>query len=191
MFIGAFIPSLSSLAVVARSASFGFFHGALTSLGIVVADMMLILIVLYGLSFLADLMGDHFYIIQYLGGAYLIWLGIMLWRSKADTCALQTDSKASPFSSFMTGLLITLGDQKAIFFYLGFFPAFVNLFSMTYLDTGIILLITLFGVGLPKLAYAFMANKASRMLKDTRATHALNVFASIVIIGVGLYLLIK
>jgi len=191
MIIGAFIPSVSTLAVVARSAAFGFSHGFFTSLGIVIGDMVFILIAIYGLSILADLMGDHFYIIQYLGGAYLIWLGIMLWRSKVKTSEFETDNKASLLSSFMTGLLITLGDQKAILFYLGFFPAFIHLTTFTIADTGIILLITLIGVGTPKLVYAFMANKASRMLKDARATHALNILAGAVMIGVGLYLFFK
>ena len=91
----------------------------------------------------------------------------------------------------MTRLLITLGDQKAILFYLGFFPAFIHLTTITILDTGIILLVTLVGVGTPKLVYAFMANKASRMLKDAQAAHALNILTGSVMIGVGLYLLLK
>ena len=191
MIIGALIPSVSTLAVVARSAAFGFTHGLFTSLGIVVGDIIFILIAIYGLSILADLMGDHFYLIQYLGGTYLIWLGILLWRTKTKTDTPEAGNSASIASSFMTGLLITLGDQKAILFYLGFFPAFIHLTTFTVADTGIILLVTLVGVGTPKLVYAFMANKASRMLKDTRATHALNMFAGVVMIGVGVYLFFK
>ena len=191
MVIGAFIPSVSTLAVVARSATYGFSHGLLTTLGIVVGDMVFILIAIYGLSILADLMGDHFYLIQYLGGAYLILLGIMLWRSKTRASEIGTDNKASFVSSYMTGMLITLGDQKAILFYLGFFPAFIHLITITIVDTGIILLVTLVGVGSPKLVYAFMANKASKMLQDPRATHIINQLAGTVMIGVGLYLFIK
>jgi len=191
MIIGAFIPSVSTLAVAARSAAFGFSHGLFTSLGIVVGDMIFILIAIYGLSLLANMMGDHFYLIQYLGGMYLIWLGIMLWRSKAKAREFEAGNEASLLSSFMTGLLITLGDQKAILFYLGIFPAFIHLTTITIIDTGIILLVTLVGVGTPKLVYAFIANKTSLMLKSSRATHALNRLAGAVMIGVGLYLLLK
>ncbi|HBE31774.1 MAG TPA: hypothetical protein DD990_10685, partial [Cyanobacteria bacterium UBA11368] len=49
--------------------------------------------------------------------------------------------KSSLLSSFMTGLLITLADQKAILFYFGFFPAFLDISKISYLDTGIIIAI--------------------------------------------------
>jgi len=53
--------------------------------------------------------------------------------------------------------MITLGDQKAILFYLGFFPAFLDLVAMSALDTAVILLVTTVAVGGVKLAYAGMA----------------------------------
>jgi threonine/homoserine/homoserine lactone efflux protein len=124
MVMGALVPSVSVLAVSARSAAFGFAHGVLTSVGIVVGDVVFILIAIYGLSVLADLMGSHFALIKYLGGAYLIWLGITLWRSRPKAEGVEENSKTSMPSSFLTGLLITLADQKAILFYFGFLPCF-------------------------------------------------------------------
>ena len=53
----AIIPSVSVLAVTARSAAFGFTHGVLTALGIVVADILFILVAVYGLALVAELMG--------------------------------------------------------------------------------------------------------------------------------------
>ena len=134
MVVGAMIPGVSVLAVSARSAAFGFAHGIFTSLGIVVGDIVFILVAIYGLSVLADLMGNHFVLIKYLGGAYLIWLGIVIWRSKSKAEGVEENSESSLLSSFMTGLLITLGDQKAILFYLGFFPAFVDLSKMSFFE---------------------------------------------------------
>src|SRR3989304_6841041 len=127
MVAGALIPGVSVLAVSARSAAFGFAHGIFTSLGIVVGDIVFILIAIYGLSVLADLMGSHFALVKYLGGAYLIWLGTVLWRAKPKADGVEGNSKTSMPSSFPTGLLITLADEKAILFYLGFFPAFIDL----------------------------------------------------------------
>jgi len=63
MIIGAFIPSVSTLAVVARSAAFGFSHGFFTSLGIVIGDMVFILIAIYGLSILAIIKGRSDFIL--------------------------------------------------------------------------------------------------------------------------------
>ncbi len=187
----AIIPSVSVLAVTARSAAFGFTHGVLTALGIVAADILFILIAIYGLALVAELMGAQFKLVQYLGGAYLIWLGISLWR--ADARARQSDEvkQSSRGSSFLTGFLITLGDQKAILFYLGFFPAFVDLSRMTTVDTLIIIVIAIIGVGGAKLVYAYLADRASTVFKNTRAVRAINIFAACVMIAVGLTLLLK
>ena len=191
MAVGASIPSVSVLAVSARSAAFGFAHGVFTSLGIVVGDIVFILIAIYGLSVLADLMGSHFVLIKYLGGAYLVWLGIVLWRSESKTEAVEGSRESSVLSSFMTGLLITLGDQKAILFYLSFFPAFVDMSTLSFADAGIIIGIATVAVGGPKLVYAYLADRAGQILKSPGATKAINTAAGGVMVGVGVLLLAK
>lgn len=191
MAVGALIPSVSALTVSARSVAFGFAHGISTSLGIVAGDVVFILIAINGLSVLADMMGSHFVLIEYLGGAYLIWLGIVLCRAKSPAGGFEGNGESSLLSSFMTGLLITLGDQKAILFYLGFFPAFVDVSRISLFDTGIIVVIAIAAVGGPKLAYAFMADRARLVVKGSRATRAMNIAAGSVILGVGVLLLAK
>jgi threonine/homoserine/homoserine lactone efflux protein len=191
MVMGALVPSVSVLAVSARSAAFGFAHGVLTSVGIVVGDVVFILIAIYGLSVLADLMGSHFALIKYLGGAYLIWLGITLWRSRPKAEGVEENSKTSMPSSFLTGLLITLADQKAILFYFGFLPAFIDLSAISLADTGLILVIATVAVGGPKLMYAFMAEKAALIFRNSKATKAINIAAGSVMVGVGVFLMAK
>ena len=191
MIVLAIIPSISVLAVSARAAAFGFTHGLFTALGIVVADILFILIAVYGLVFVAELMGEQFALVKYLGGAYLIWLGVSLWRADAKTRSNGEIGESSLGSSFLTGFLITLGDQKAILFYLGFFPAFVDLERMTPVDTLLIILIAILGVGGAKLVYAYLADRASLIFKNTRAIRGLNIFAAVVMVAVGVVLLLK
>src|SRR3990170_3673471 len=191
MVFGALVPSVSVLAVSARSAALGFAHGVLTSVGIVVGDIVFILIAIYGLSVLADLMGSLFALVKYLGGAYLIWLGTVLWRSKPKADGVEGNSKTSMPSSFLTGLLITLADQKAILFYLGFFPAFIDLSAISLADTGIILIIATVAVGGPKLLYAFMAERAGLIFRNSKAARAVNITAGSVMAGVGVFLVAK
>ena len=187
----AIVPSVSVLAVTARAAAFGFSHGLFTAIGIVVADILFILIAVYGLALVAELMGDQFRLIQYIGAAYLIWLGISLWRADTKVRASDTVRQSSWLSSFLTGLLITLGDQKAILFYLGFFPAFIDLSTMTPIDTLIIIFIAILGVGGAKLVYAYLADRASVVFKDSRALLGLNRLAASIMIAVGIALLVK
>ena len=91
----------------------------------------------------------------------------------------------------MTGLMITLGDQKAILFYLGFFPAFIDLSRMTAADTLIIIVIATIGVGGAKLVYAYLADRARVMLNDSGAARGLNLLAAGIMIAVGIVLLLK
>jgi threonine/homoserine/homoserine lactone efflux protein len=184
------IPSLSVLVVATRSATLGFHHGALTTLGIVVGDCVFIAIALGGLSLLMTALGTWAVLIKLLGGAYLVFLGIRLLRSRGGDSQVLKPDKTSLFSSFLTGLLITLGDQKATLFYLGFFPAFVDLTTLQFQDVAVILSLAVVSVGGVKLVYALMAERISGWL-NTAVKRRLNGLAGIVMIAIGLFLILR
>lgn len=188
MLVGALAPSVSVLTVSTRSAASGFIHGIFTTLGIALGDVIFILIAIFGLSFLAETMGDLFVLMKYLGGCYLIWLGITLWRSKSKPIETEKIADTSLFSSLLAGLFITLGDQKAILFYLGMFPALIDLSALSYVDTAIIILIAIIAIS-TKLGYAFMADKTRLLLQHTILIRRINIFAGTVMVGAGIYLL--
>jgi threonine/homoserine/homoserine lactone efflux protein len=190
MVVLASVPSVSVLAVSTISATSGFIHGVFTTIGIVVGDIVFIIIAIWGLSLLVQTMGSLFFLIQYLGGAYLILLGIKLLRSKSKNMETEEVVKSSLMSSFLTGLFITLGDQKATLFYLGFFPAFLDLSQISYLDTIIVIAITTVAVGGVKLGYAFMAHRA-RLLIRSKISKAINTVAGCVTIAIGVFLVTK
>uniref|UniRef100_UPI0025B40F2F LysE family translocator n=1 Tax=Trichocoleus desertorum TaxID=1481672 RepID=UPI0025B40F2F len=190
MVVLASIPSVSVLAVSTRSATSGFIHGVFTTIGIVVGDIIFIIMAIWGLSFLAEKMGSLFVLIKYLGGAYLIWLGIGLYRAKTQDVQTAAVVESSLLSSFLTGLSITLADQKATLFYLGFFPAFLDLSQISYVDTLIIMAITVVAVGGVKLGYAFIADRA-RVLISSKVRKGINTVAGCVMIAVGVFLLIR
>ena len=183
MLVLAFVPGVSVLAVTARSAASGFVQGVFTVLGIVLGDIVYIVIAIYGLSLVADMLGSHFYLIKYLGGAYLIWFGIELWSSRSRTRRMERGEAPSSMSSFMSGLLITLGDQKAILFYLGFIPAFLDLATVTFIDTMLIIVIASVAVGGAKLVYAYAADRAVNLF--TRAGTGINIVAGSVMAFIG------
>ncbi|WP_008317072.1 LysE family translocator [Leptolyngbya sp. PCC 6406] len=64
-------------------------------------------------------------------------------------------------SSFLAGLSITLADQKATLFYLGFLPTFVDGDTVSRLDGAIIMTTAIGAVGGVKLIYAVMAHRVS------------------------------
>lgn len=182
------LPSISVLAVTSRAVTSGFAAGAAVSLGVVVGDIAFILVAVLGLAVLVEALGPWFVLVRLLGGLYLIWLGLNLWRATGKEDEVRA-SRPSPASSFITGLLITLGDQKAIFFYLGFFPAFLDLSLMTALDIALVALIAAVSVGGVKLMYAWMAARAGHMVT---ARHALVLgrVGGMVLVAAGLAVLV-
>ena len=132
MLVLAAMPSVSVLAVVSRSVALDVRHGIATALGIVAGDVVFIAMAIVGMTVLAAWAESLFAAIQLLGGVYLIWLGLTLWRGRpASAEAPEMAEGNSLGASFMVGLLITLADQKAVLFYLGFFPAFVDLATIS------------------------------------------------------------
>lgn len=188
MVVLAALPSTSVLTVVARSLSAGFWHGSVTALGIVLGDIVFILLAVYGLSVLATTLVSVFVVLKCVGSAYLITLGVTLWRAKATAIKMNGVENPSWISSFLTGLLITLGDQKAILFYIGFLPAFIDLSNLTVTDTSLIIMIAIGAVGGVKLAYAYTAGRAQKLLQKPKAHTIINRAAGSAMILTGLYL---
>jgi threonine/homoserine/homoserine lactone efflux protein len=190
MLVLAAMPSSSVLIVVSRSANSGFIHGALAALGIVVGDIFFILIAILGLSLLAESMAEMFVLVKYIGGAYLVWLGMRLVFAKPGMLQAEKGASAGMSSSFFSGLLFTLADQKALLFYLGFFPAFIKLSSMTLADIAVIISIVLLAVGGVKVAYAFMADRAASLLTN-RTMRWLNIASGGLMLAIGLIVITR
>lgn len=93
-------------------------------------------------------------------------------------------------SSFLSGLLLTLADQKAVLFYLGFFPAFFTIESLGIADTLLICALTVCSIGGIKLGYAALAARGGEIFRGG-AAHGLRWLAAIMLIGVGLMLILR
>lgn len=188
----ALLPSASVALVVARSASHGVRDGIAAAMGIVAGDLIFVICALLGMTVLAATIGDFFSILKYAGGAYLIWMGLKLLRSPLPASVrLQTPGRTTLLSSFSAGLLLTLGDMKAIFFYASLFPALTNPARLSATEITAIILTTMVTVGGVKVAYACAASGIVRRLKgNTHARHTQNLAGSLMI-GAGSYVLIK
>lgn len=87
-------------------------------------------------------------------------------------------------------MLITLGDQKAVFFYVGFLPAFADLDSLSVMETGMIVGCAIAVLGSVKLIFAYMADRMSRLLRNSQAQKVINTVASLVMLVTGIYLIV-
>ncbi|ESA33577.1 threonine efflux protein [Leptolyngbya sp. Heron Island J] len=186
------IPSTSVALVVTRSATSGLWHGAAVSVGIVLGDLIFALLAILGLTVLSELMGALFLLIRYAAGVYLIWFGINLIRSRNQTIQLKRSSSTGGLiASFLTGLLVTLGDVKAIFFYASLFPTFLELSNLGYGEIAWVLGVIIVTVGGVKLTYAVLAKKVATIARRFSIAKQAKVASGSLMIGSGTYLIIR
>jgi threonine/homoserine/homoserine lactone efflux protein len=191
MLILAIVPGPAVFAIIARSFSSGKLQAAYMTAGIVLGDYIFIVLALFGLSELAEIMGAAFFIIKYISAAYLIWLGIKLLRIKADSIDIEASKNSSLISNFSTGLFITLGNPKAILFYVGFFPAFINVSEVTFYDTSLIMLAATFAFGSVNMCYSLLAVKAKNTFKSPNAATIINKTAGTIMVSTGVLVAVK
>ncbi|MFT5295666.1 MAG: threonine/homoserine/homoserine lactone efflux protein [Colwellia sp.] len=191
MLILAIVPGPAVFAIIARSFSSGKLQAFYMTVGIVLGDYIFIVLALFGLSALAEIMGTAFFIIKYLSAGYLIWLGVKLLRTSTDSVNIEASKNSSLISNFLTGLFITLGNPKAILFYIGFFPAFINVSEVTFYDTGLIMLAATLAFGSVNMCYAFLAEKAKNTFKSPNASSVINKTAGTIMVSTGILVAVK
>ncbi|CAK2037401.1 MULTISPECIES: LysE family translocator [Vibrio] len=174
MLLSAAIPGPSVLAVLSRSLSFGWKQGLLVVLGVLIADYIFIFLALSGLSALASAMGEFATVIKYVGVAYLFWLAYTTWTSDVSESSSTSSEQGMKASSVIIGLLMTVSNPKAILFYMGFFPAFIDLKTFTTTDVMMILVISTVAVGGVLSLYACTASKARFVFQGRSAKMLLN-----------------
>ena len=191
MILLALTPDTSVIAVVARSLASGFSHGVVTIIGLLFGDFVFIIIAVYGLSAIAETMSSLFIVLKYLGGGYLIYLGLKLCQAKSKAVTVEEVNELSWLSNFLCGLFITISDPKAILFYISFLPAFLDLSNISRLDIGIIMLNATIAVGGVKLVYAYMADRARILFEKSKVNKAMNIAAGMAMMAIGVILIVK
>lgn len=117
------IPGPGNLALITSTGKGGWRAGMACCLGVMAADQVLMWLAVAGVATLLAAYPAAFHAVQWVGAAYLAWLGYKLLTAKpGDAPAIQIQ----PRQYFRQGALITLMNPKAIVFYMAFFPMFVN-----------------------------------------------------------------
>src|SRR5690554_6207570 len=80
-FVIVIVPGPSVTVVIANSIRHGTRAGLLNVLGTQIGLILMIGVLAFGLSAAVSAMGSLFEVLRLVGAAYLIWLGIRMWRS--------------------------------------------------------------------------------------------------------------
>jgi threonine/homoserine/homoserine lactone efflux protein len=122
-----FIPGPATLLTVARASSSGTKVGIATGAGIAAGDVIHTFMAIVGISAIIATSANLFSIVKYLGGAYLVYLGIQAILSK--TSEDPTAARALPITAeraFRQGILAEVLNPKTALFFLAFLPQFVR-----------------------------------------------------------------
>ena len=173
-FMVALIPGPGITALVARALGAGFAESFAMAVGIMVGDLCFLTAVVLGLSVLAQAFGTVFLLIKYAGVAYLIWLAFKIWTSGI----LKTDVEAVPrrtiAHSFLSGLFVTLGNPKAMLFYVALVPTLVDLTTITLANYVTLVAITVGVLTVVTVPYILLAARAREFFRHPAALKQLN-----------------
>ena len=92
---------------------------ASSAIAVIAGDLVLLWISVAGVASILKAYAGAFVVIQWVGAAYLVWLGAkMIMAKPGDKPILNI----RPAQYFRQALVITLFNPKAVVFYLAFFP---------------------------------------------------------------------
>ncbi|MCP4119103.1 MAG: LysE family translocator [Desulfobacteraceae bacterium] len=186
MLILAASPGPGVFATVARSLASGFRPALGVILGIVLGDLIYLMFAIFGLSIVAQKLGELFIIVKLCGGAYLFWLGLKIWFSKPSAEGAEPlREEQSPWGNILSGFLITLSNPKVILFYCGLLPTFVDLSGLNGADIAAIACVIAFVLSGVLMVYACLASHARQMFSSRSALTKLNRSAGGVMMATG------
>ncbi|HEX2965307.1 MAG TPA: LysE family transporter [Syntrophorhabdaceae bacterium] len=143
-------------------------------LGISVGALIVAAISATSLGILLAASATAFTVLKFFGAAYLVYLGIRLWRAPAFQITQRPERKTSAGRLFIEGLSLQLTNPKVIFFFLSVFPQFIDN-SMNYSTQFAIQVLTYSSlVVLIHCLYALFARRARIWLTSERGGRAIN-----------------
>ncbi|WP_291014321.1 LysE family transporter [Hydrogenophaga sp.] len=184
------IPGPGNLALITSTSKGGVRGGLAATLGVIAGDQVLMWLAVAGVATLLVTYPAAFSAVQWLGAAYLAWLGWRLLTAKpGDAPVLHI----RPRQYFQQALTITLLNPKAIVFYMAFFPLFVDparhqgLITFGAMAATVAALTFLYGLTAVLLTHFL----AERVRANPRITQTLNKLAGVFLIGFGIKLAIS
>ena len=117
------LPGPGTFALLTSTAKGGLRAGAAATLGVIVGDQVLLWLAVAGVAALLAANPLIFQGVQYLGAAYLTWIGLKLILARPGSAP---PIRIEPRQYARQAFLITLLNPKAIVFYMAFFPLFID-----------------------------------------------------------------
>jgi threonine/homoserine/homoserine lactone efflux protein len=183
------VPGPGVIAIVARALGSGFRSVIPGTIGILAGDLILMTLSAFGLALVAQAMGQLFLIVKIAGGLYLFYLAYKYWTAEVEEIG-----EVVPQSSgrgVLAYLGLTLGNPKAIAFFVALLPVAVNPRELNLI--GYLQLVAATFVLIPAitLGYAALAAQLSRFVASRKARRRINKGAGAVMAGAGCLIIVN
>lgn len=120
-------PGPNSLLALTHGALHGHRRTLFTVSGGAAGFILLIALSMLGIGTLLQASADALALLRWIGGAYLVWLGVQIWRAPPlDLAALPVAGRAAGRTLFRQGFLAAISNPKVLLFYGAFLPQFID-----------------------------------------------------------------
>ena len=178
-------PGPNGLLALTHGALYGTKRTIATILGGSVGFATIIGLSMFGIGALLAANAELIFWLKWLGGAYLVFLGIQVWRSEPlGTAAV--DGRSTAGKLFQAGLLSAITNPKGILFFVAFLPQFIEPSESLFLQFAIMAATFVVIEFFYEIAVASAADKIQPWLK--RVGNNFNRVFGSVFIAIGILL---
>jgi len=179
------IPGPTVLLVVPYALGQGWRTVLPMTVGVALGDFTAMTLSMLGLGALLAASATLFTILKWVGAAYLVYLGIRLWRAGGTLDAAPRTDAVSAARMLGHAWLVTALNPKSITFFVAFLPAFLDpradfLTQMVVFETTFLVLAFANAFG-----YALVAARARGFVANPRAIGIVNKVGGGLLIGAG------
>jgi threonine/homoserine/homoserine lactone efflux protein len=168
-------PGPGIAAIVARVLGRGVPGGIAFAAGNALGDVVWLTFAILGLAVVAQAFHEIFLVIKYAGAAYLLYLAWKLWTAPAQAQDVTASApRERPFTLFMGGLAVSLGNPKVMVFYLALLPSLIDLSRVSLLGYVELVALTTCVLTLVLGSYIALAARARRLLRSAPAMRMVN-----------------
>ncbi|WP_273820644.1 MULTISPECIES: LysE family transporter [Pseudomonas] len=182
------IPGPGNFALITATGKGGIRAGLAATCGVILGDQVLLWLAVAGVATLLAAYPAAFHLVQWVGAAYLAYLGLRMVMSKPGGAPRQ--SRMDNGHYLRQTMMITLLNPKAIMFYMAFFPLFVDpvrhqgLVTFGFLAATVAVVTFLYGL----IAVVLTQLLAERMRANPRVSNLLERLAGVALLGFGIKL---
>lgn len=185
-------PGPGQAAIVTRSLNDGFFAGFCVACGIVTGSVFFFVISALGAVFIETYIDQIGFVFKLVGAVFLFYIGYQgvqniesgQWRGRQDD-----DNRKEIVKNYMAGLLITLANPFAIFFFIGILPSLVPLGELTVVDIIIGAVIVVYVGLITDTIISALAAQVRKTLSNYKFIKKINLITSIGFVLIGCFLL--